>query len=365
MPPFLRLSILPLIGCAFLLSSVIWSQRELKLRFLGQAVDGQLIGMVLQRSETADILAGIDTDLLLTLANGDRIQANYSNYELRTSRILPANAEPEGSANPSADPATETESNPPPATVPLTESIQTTLDLVVRGNADIVRWALLRETRKSPDPTRVIRIEKTEIIKGYLDVTKIPEVFDLKDGKLVLAKNEIESPNAGEIRIHGVFDVTDAELLKTQRGNSLIDYSYARNGVIVKPEKKNFFLFAEPYSTQFRPIFSFEANGVAVARLSHIGRHGGPTLALRLYKPCRVFYDKANPEQAFVSAISGPVGKDPLDWFSRFCEGLFGQWGSTALIALAGLLFIVTGLVFISLAIFPSRKIVMAPGIEG
>jgi len=94
MPPFLRLSILPLIGCALLLSSVIWSQRELKLRFLGQAAEGQLIGMVLQRAQSADILAGIDTDLLLTLANGDRIQANYSNYELRNSRILSENAEP-------------------------------------------------------------------------------------------------------------------------------------------------------------------------------------------------------------------------------------------------------------------------------
>ena len=359
MPPFFRLSILPLIGCALLLVSVIWSQRELKLRFLGQPAEGQLIGMVLQRTQTADVLAGINTALVITLANGDRIQASFIDYTLSTSSILPVGDNPSGEAATVAAQTRQAELGKPPLTVALSDNIQVILDEIVRGNAELVRWALLRESRRAPDPTRIVRIEKTEVVDGYLDVPEVPEVFVLQNGELLLKAGEAISPYAGEFRIHAVFDVTNPELVKSQKGDSLIEYSYARNGTDITPEKKDFFLSAEPYSTQFRPIFAFEANGIAVARLSHIGRHGGPTLALRLYGPCRVYFDKAHPEQAFVTAVAGPVGKDPLGWFSRYCEGLFGQWGSTALIALAGLLFILTGLVFISLSVFPPKKITM------
>ena len=359
MPPFLRLSILPIIGCALLLSSVIWSQRELKLRFLGQAADGQIIGMVLQRTQTADILSGIDTAFVLTLANGDRIQADYVNYTLSTSSILPAGTITIGEAATLDAQNSQTELGDSASTVTLSDNLQVILDVIVRGNAELVRWALLRESRRAPDPTRIVRIEKTEVVDAYLDVPRVPEVFELQNDKLLLEAHEVISPYAGEVRIHAVFDVTDPEIVKSKRGDSLIEYSYARNGTNITPERKDFFLSAEPYSTQFRPIFAYQANDMAVARLSHIGRHGGPTLALRLYGPCRVYYDKADPEQAFVSAVAGPVGKDPLEWFGRYCEGLFGQWGSTALIALAGLLFILTGLFFISLAVFPPRKITM------
>ncbi len=56
----------------------------------------------------------------------------------------------------------------------------------------------------------------------------------------------------------------------------------------------------------------------------------------------------------------GSVGSKPLAWFSEYCEGLFGQWGSTALIALAGILFLGTGLILISLAVRPSRNLTIA-----
>ena len=365
MPSFLRLSILPLLGCLLLLGSSIWSKREINLRFSGKPAEGQIIGMVLQRDQSADILSAIDTSLVLTLANGERINADYANYELIKPRLLPATKTADDVSSSQPTPATEPEPVTPASTDSLSAALRKTLDQVVRGNAEIVRWALLRESRKAPDPTRVVRIEKTETVHGYLDVPQVPEVFDLKDGKLLLGKDDAASPYAGKVRIHTVFDVTNAEVLKAQKGDSLIEYSYERNGTSHTPAKKDFFLSAEPYSTQFRPVFAFEANDLAVARLSHIGRHGGATLALRLYGACRVYYDLNRPEEAVVTAIPGPIGDDPLGWFSRVCEGLFGQWGSTALIAIAGLLFIITGLFFISLAIFPYRKVVMAPSQEG
>jgi len=358
MPSFLRLSILPLLGCLFLLGSSIWSKREINLRFSGKPAEGQIIGMVLQRGQTADILSAIDTSLVLTLANGERINADYANYELIKPSLLPATKTADDVSASQPTPAIEPDPVTPASADSLSAALRKTVDQVVRGNAEIVRWALLRESRKASDPTRVVRIEKTETMHGYLDVPQVPEVFDLKDGKLLLGKDGVASPYTGKVRIHTVFDVTNAEVLKAQKGDSLIEYSYTRNGETITPGKKDFFLSAEPYSTQFRPVFAFEANDHAVARLSHIGRHGGgATLALRLYGACRVYYDPNHPEEAVVTAIPGPIGDDPLGWFSRACEGLFGQWGSTALIAIAGLLFIVTGLFFISLSLFPPQKI--------
>jgi hypothetical protein len=224
----------------------------------------------------------------------------------------------------------------------------------VRGEAEILRWALLREARRAEDPRRVVRIEKTETIRGYFDQETLPVVMTLRDGELVM------DPNGGEpadtVTIRAVFDRTDPAVIQKSKGDSLVSYEYVRNGEPFTPEKRNFFLFAEPYSTQFRPVFGFEANGKPLARLSHIGRHGGPTLALQLFGNCRVFYDPKNPAEAILTALAGPVNGDPLGWFSRLCEGVFGQWGSTALIVIAGGTFFFVGLVFLSLVLIPHGR---------
>jgi len=357
MPPFLRLSILPIIGCLLLLAAFIWGRRELKLTLSGKPAEGQLIGMVLQRGEQADVISAIDTVIVLTRADGERIKADYANYALLASSTQPAGMDPTDASAPRSDQTTQTDPGIPASATPWPANVRKMLDDVVRGDAEIVRWALLRENRRSPDASRVVRVEKTEIVRGYFDVPKVPEIFGLREGNLLLNKDDVASPLMGSVRIQAVFDVSDPARVSSQKGDSLMEYSYERNGKIITPAKRNFILSAEPYSTQFRPVFAFDVNGRAVARLSHIGRHGGPTLALRLYAPCRVYYDPARPEEAVVTALPGPVGDDPLGWFSRLCEGLFGQWGSTALIAIAGLLYIVTGLIFISLSIFPSRNI--------
>ena len=56
-------------------------------------------------------------------------------------------------------------------------------------------------------------------------------------------------------------------------------------------------------------------------------------------------------------ANPGKPDGDWLGWFSRVCEGTFGQWGSGSLIFLVGSLFFFTGLAFISIAIFPSKTL--------
>lgn len=348
MPRVVRLSILPAIGILFLIAAYVWSLREVNLRLFGTPAEGRLVGMVLQRADHADVLAALETQLVVSLANGDRVEATYADYTFRSAIYKPANG-----SQPRALSAADFDSQTSPAG--LSPELRRVINELVRGDAAIARWALLREGRRPNDPLRVLRIEKIETVQGYFGVKNVPQVFGLRDGRLLLNEDGSRSSFAGTVRIRGLFDRTDPALAKANKGETLVEYSYERNGVSVTPAQRNFFLNAEPYVTQFRPVFAFEANGRAVARLSHIGRRGGPTLALVLFGPCRVYYDRERPEEAIVTAVAGPVAGEPLAWFSRFCEGLFGQWGSAALISLAGLLFLTTGLLFIYLAMRGDR----------
>lgn len=326
-----------------LLLALLWSERELKLRFLGEPTKGQLVGMVLQRQDHSDLLTSIETELVATLANGDEIHTTYRDYELVTADFLPR-----GAREPRA--LSQAELNPDVRAV-LSLELRQAINEAVRGDVEVIRWMLMRESRRSNDFQRVLRLEKTETVHGYFKVPQLPEVLPLNGDRITLLQDS--DRYAGVIKIHAVCDRTDPALVEKNKGQVLTDYEYTLNGQPVVPTKKNFYLTAEPYSTEFRPVFAFDANALRVARLSHIARHGGPTLALRLYGSCQVYYDPKNPTEAVLIADPGAIKGDWLAWFSRACEGTFGQWGSGSLIALAGFIFLSVGMLFISLAIKP------------
>ena len=332
------------VGLALLLASYVWCKRELTLRLHGEPAPGRIVGMALKRADHTDLLTQIDTRLVLTLADGTRLQTDYRDNVLQSS-----SAELSASAAAAVTSAAD-----------LATKLAPVLSAAVSGQADIVRWTLLRESRRPADPLRVVRIEKTETVHGYLNLPALPPLLGFREGRLVLDPVPAGA-QPGVVRIHGDFDYRDPARVKTNKGDSLVAYDYQRLGASITPEKRNFFLFAEPYATEFRPVFAFTANGREVARLSHVGRHGGPTLALRLFGECDVFYDPQQPTEAVLLAHVGPGDGEWLAWFSRLCEGVFAQWGSAALIALAGLLFITTGLLFFSLWLFPSKNLPHLP----
>lgn len=338
MKRFFTLATFPLIGLVLLATAWFWSARDFRLRFFGETAEGRIVGMALEREGGSDLVVGINTDLVLTQANGEQVRASYRDYSL-VSTILPAGT----SDHPSQ----------------LSPALEGVLADVVRGSAEDVRWALLRESRRVGYPRRIVRIEKTETVRGAFDLASYPE-FALDDGKLALMPRDGEPIPTGEVTVRAVFDHSDIAVIDQNRGDSLVDYQFLHDGKPSEPDQKDFFLRTEPHPTQFLPVFGFIADGQPVARLSHIGRHGGPTLALVLFGPCRVYYDPANPVEAILMSDPGPVGSEPLAWFSEYCEGLFGQWGSTALIALAGLLFLGTGLILISLAVRPSHNLAIS-----
>lgn len=344
------LSLLPIVGLALLLLAFFWSQRDLRLRLLGQATAGQIVGMAVERTDgRSDLLVGQDADLVLDRAGGDRVTARYRNYARESVTWIPR----PGAAPEAIAPAEVSEK--------LGSETARVLDEAGKGDAEIIRWALLRESRRSNDPRRIIRLEKTETTHAYLDLPTLPTQMAIRDGRVILGDGSVEDPSPGTITIAALFDRSDAGTVQKNKGETLVRYEYRRNGQSITPAKKNFFLFAEPYVTEFRPVFGFEVAGTPIARVSQVGRHGGPTLALRLFEGGAVYFDPARPSEAILTALPGPVNGDPLGWFSRLCEGIFAQWGSTALIALAALMFLIVGAGFISLAIWPGRKITSAP----
>lgn len=324
-----KLLVFPALGLALLALAWFWSAREIRLRATGNAVEGRVAGLVLERDVRNDLVTGITSDVVLQRADGGHVAARSVDGELLEITMT--------------DPSGQRVTTTPPA-----ELLQM-LDDVTDGGADLVRRALLREERRGESPDRIVRIERTDTVDGWFGLPVVPTIMGVERGRPSLPQ-----PPPSRAVVRTVFDQTDQAALDRNKGESLVSYSFALDGTEVTPSKRDFVLQSEPYATMFRPVFVYESDGRQVARLSHIGRHGGPTLALRLHLPCLVYVDPADPTEAFLMADPGPFDlRDPLGWFSRYCEGLFAQWGGTALVILAGLVCIATGLVVVSLVLRP------------
>jgi hypothetical protein len=324
MLPFL---VLPLIGLALATVSLLLNSTQLRLRFGGDRVRGEVAGMLIARMDGVDLVSRFDSQITLTLADGTVVQGHFRNRK------------------PVA---------PLPSLAPEHERI---LLESVEGDAASLRWALKREGRREGAATRVVRIEKTETVQGILGMPSVPKALVLRDG-MIQPRDLAAVPPIGTVVTRAVFDTRDADSLKSAKGDSMLEYEQIRGGARVQPAKRDFLLFCEPYASEFRPVFRYEVGGISYPGLSHIGRHGGPTLALRLFRPCLVFFDPERPSEALLVADPGSPEGAWLAWFSRYCEGVFAQWGSGSLIALAGGIFFLVGLGFVSLVLWPSNRLV-------
>ncbi len=340
MKRLLTLAALPLLGLGLCLTAVAMHRAQLRLRISGVKAPGRLAGMAIVRPGRNDLLTGIDTAVTLTRADGERVRAQFQDGQPAALQRASGGA---WHVLPTAD---------------LARAQLAMLADTARGDAAKVRWILQRERRRTDDPARIVRIEKIETAHGYIGLAHVPHALLSQDGRITPAGAAGARPSRGTIVTHALFDVTDAATLQSNKGDSLCAYVQVRGTVTNTPDKQNFVLYCEPYATTFRPVFTYTAGTQEYARMSHIGRHGGPTLALVLFGPCWVYYDPHEPSSAVLIANPGPVDGAVLAWFSRVCEGALSQWGSGALIVLAGLLCIILGLLQISLALWPSTRLV-------
>lgn len=334
----LALLIFPALGLALLFFAWFWSVREIRLRANGTPVEGRIAGMVLQRAGNSDLITGIESHLVLQRASGERVMAESKDGILTSVKTIAADGT---STTVPLDALDET----------LGEAESRVLEDARTGQAEAIRWALLREARRAAMGSEIVRIERTDTVDGYFGLDAVPQVLDVRDGRPLM-----KDQTPGRAVVRAVFDQAAPPGDGGRQGEVLVEYSFTLDGGEFAPAKRDFLLASEPYTTQFLPVFVYSSGGPQLARTSHVGRQGGPTLALRLHRPCRVYLNPDNPAEAVLMADVGPADHhDLLGWFSRYCEGLFAQWGSTALMVLAGLTCLLTGLILISLAIWPGR----------
>ncbi len=331
--PFL---VLPVLGLTLLLAGFLWGGRDLRTRLFGEAVPARLPGMWITRAAgSSDLLTSISTECRFTTADGRIFLIHARNHRpLTASGTLP-------------------EADFPP-------HLKTFLDKSLAADIALLRGALRGEARRADDPARIVRVEKIETIHGYLGLPSAPPLLraDAADPLFpIVPADPALAATRGEIRIRAVLDLSDPAALAERRGDSLAAYDYLRAGVATEPAKKNFYLYAEPSSTEFRPVYAYEVDGRSFVRVSHIGRLGGPTLALRLFHDSTVYHDSAAPELGVLIADAGRPEGQYLAWFSRFCEGVFSQWSLTAILMCAGAVMIFVGLLAFSLEVKPSRHL--------
>lgn len=339
---WLRLSVMPVMGVLFIGVSVWMNWRPLRLRVTGEKVAGRVAGMAIVRGATNDVITSIETEVEVTGESGVGRRVAYVDYVMRAAWKVQTNGEVEVISTSEAG----------------SELVALTED-VARRSAERIREIMKREARKSArEGERVVRIVKTETARGFLDVGRLQPVLAWGEEGIRPIARDGQRMTTGFVRTQAVFDMRDQALVQSNKGDMMTSYAQVRNWQVHEPASKNFVLFCEPYATEFRPVFTYEVAGKRYARLSHIGRHGGPTLALVLFGPCWVYYDKAAPEKAVLIANPGKMDGAVLAWFSRLCEGAFAQWGSGALIVLVGVIMIMLGLIQLSLAVWPSGRLI-------
>lgn len=353
MKRLLTLTAFPLIGCAWLAVAVLLSWAQLRLRIVGTKTPGRVAGMAIVRPGACDLVTALDATLTLTLANGERLRVAYRDYAPVSAQFL---ARRGAAARPI--PLAELDAGTTTNAGTLTRELRRALYDAVRGDAAIIRWILQREARNPNDATRIVRLTKTETAHGFFDMPDLaPTLVGEPDGIRPVDPRGTLPPRATVVT-RAVFDASDPLAVQTNKGDSMCAFVQLRGTVTNDVDKRNFILFCEPYASEFRPVFAYTVGTQQYVRLSHVGRHGGPTLAIVLFGPCWVYYDPLQPATAVLIADPGAADGAWLAWFSRLCEGAFSQWGSSALIVLAGLTFILIGLIQLSLVIRPSTNLV-------
>ncbi|MDX6767610.1 MAG: hypothetical protein SFU85_12565 [Candidatus Methylacidiphilales bacterium] len=346
MKSFFKVVLVPGLGLLLVVLALIWCGRELRLVFFGEHTEARVVAMLLVRSTGTDLMRSTVTDITMQTPDGRRVFARF-----KDDQAIEGWVDLSGTVSSSPDRTGEMA-----GLQQMKPDWQQMVTQASKGDASVLRGILKREGRRSGDPDRIVAIGRTDRVEGWFGLADLPEGFDVDHGGLV-PKGPAMTSGLGWIQISARFDRSDLAALDASRGELMKDYRYVKEGYDVQTTKRDFYLYAEPRSTEFRPVFQYSAGGRIITQISHIGRYGGPTLALQLFGPADVYFDPKKPEDSVLLAHVGPLEGRFLDWFSRVCEGLFGQWGGPAVVAFVGVCFLIAGLVHASLLFFPSRHL--------
>jgi len=143
------LSVMPALGLGLIGLSVGVNWEQVRLRVTGEKTAGRVAGMAVVRGRTSDVITAIRTELAPRPASGAVVRVVYENYGLAGAWQI------DGEGRETAL-----------ATNEIPGAMAGVMNEAARGNADVVRWVLMRERRRASDEGRIERIEKTEIAGG-------------------------------------------------------------------------------------------------------------------------------------------------------------------------------------------------------
>lgn len=349
----LILAIYPTIALFLLVATYVLFAEWWRISFTGEETEGRIKAVFFLRDSGQNaLLAGVDTRLLMTRANGAILQLYYRDNGIE--EVVEGERRYSfgegGQIQFSGDDEVDRE---------LTAEFRE----IVTGKNDRASWFLLRQ-RRLGGPEAFVRLEKIEtaILWEGLPETFNDFALDASSGRVV-PRSGLEAFEVSELVTHAVFSYEDEEALAERRGDMLLSYERRLDGEVVDDLNSQFVIYNEPYWTTKYPVFVFDSNGQTLALKADIGRHGDPSLAFPLFAQVTVNYLAENPEQALMNGkiTARKPGEQFLNWFSRASEVYLTRWIYPGMFLFCAVLLAFVSVIFISMMTHPPKRLPPVP----
>lgn len=333
------LLLFPSLGALMLIAAYLLNSNAIKLVLTGDREPGRIAAMLKLRSEDADLITRLATQVIFTREDGTVLDVKLTDYVPVSGRL-----------GEQTEPLAALAKTNPAAFPDLSADEASIVDTVARGDAAAIRRVLKREARNE-SPGRIVRIEKIELASGWLGLPVGTKQFEVAaDGHIRPATIDTAPPHL--VRTRAVF-VAPSATSPSAGKDVMTEYEQTRDNEPSTPAKNDFILFCEPYTTVARPVYSFISAAGPKAVLSDLGRRGAPSLAFPLFAPCNVAFDPSRPERAVLLADVGQPDSriGYLNWFSKAGEGIFTRWASLVILVAGGLGLLAVGIILITLSL--------------
>lgn len=289
----------------------------------GRKLEGEVVGMWVQREKGAELIGRMEVEVTLETAAGAQVRLEAE------SGGVPPRIAVEG---------------------PLEEEARPRLESLARrgrlaDNAEILR-ILRRELRRKGED-RVVRLEKVERVWVTKGLEEEPEGLVVRDGVVL--------PEQGAVPARWETRAVFAQDPKSVRPNPVQrEFVFRVDGVEAEAGRKDFVLYRDPWSTEFRPVVQFEEGGQRRLALSDIGRHGKPALGFSFFNQARVtIHPGTGWPQVDRKGEPDDPGMPPMERLSLKSEMIFSRWAHPLILLAVGVVSWVLGGIVLSLYWMP------------
>jgi len=350
MKKHLLLLIFPAISL-FLFVSGYWLFSDwIKLAISGETADARIEAILFDRDQSeqnSSLLYRLEHEIVMTRASGDLLKLTALNNQITAitedGRALDLS---EGLI----------------AAVGGNEVFANDLQQLVSSAKDRTQWFMLRQSRIEDD-TRFVRLEKVEFAYLANGPTESLALFELDENDVVRPTSAGDGISMQTVTTQAIFSSEDVEALAERKGDFMEGFTIFLDEKPMEENKREFYIFNDPYSTIQYPIFVFEHQDSKYAILSDLGKHGDPFLAFPYYADAgALFYEDQPTKAILIGEIVAPEpGEKYLNWFSKISEIVMTRWIYPGMFFICALLAMLVGGIFASFLLFPVKKLPPVP----